>query len=306
MTSLVVSRRTLLTAAAGASLLPSVPASAQGPSATCVMIGDWGREGAQKQREVGLQMARTAETIGSQFVVSVGDNFYEDGVTGLDDPQWRASFEQIYGAPSLQTPWYVILGNHDYRGDVAAQIAYSDRSMRWKMPARYFQRGERLGDGTTIDFFYLDTSPFVTDYRHTKVAIDDQDTAAQVKWLDAALGASTAKWKIVIGHHPIYTVTGGKRNTPELIAQINPLLHKHGVRIYINGHDHNLQYLQRDQIHYITNGAGSEVYAPGAAKPGQFASGHHGFMTVDLSAERFAFTFVDDSGAELFAQQIVG
>jgi len=305
MPNFTVTRRGLLTTAAASLLPPTVHAQARGPAASFVLIGDWGRAGAEKQREVGVQMGRTAEAIGSQFVISVGDNFYEDGVTGLADPQWRDSFEAIYSAPSLQTPWYVILGNHDYRGDIQAQLDYSNRSMRWRLPARYFSRSERLGDGTTIEFFYIDTSPFVAEYRGTKVRIDDQDTTAQLKWLDTALGTSTAKWKIVIGHHPIYTVIGGKRNTRELIAQIEPLLQKHQVRIYINGHDHNLQYLQRNNIHYITNGAGSEVYEPGPAKPGQFASGHHGFMTANLSADRFQFSLIDDGGSALYTGEVL-
>ncbi len=305
MPASLFSRRTLIASVGASTLLPRVAAAASAPVMNFVIIGDWGRMGGEKQREVGVQMGRTAEAIDSRLVVSVGDNFYEDGVTGLCDPQWVDSFEAIYAAPSLQTLWDVILGNHDYRGDVEAQISYSAQSPRWRMPARYFARSERLADGTDIDFFYLDTNPFLVMYRGTETRIDGQDTAAQLKWLDAALGASKAAWKIVIGHHPIHTVTGKKRDTPELIAQLKPLLRKHGVRVYINGHDHNLQYLERDGIHFITNGAGSQVYEPGPAAPGQFASGHHGFMTVKLSADRFAFSFIDDVGAELFAASVI-
>lgn len=40
------------------------------------------------------------------FVISTGDNFYEDGLTGEDDPAFSKSFTDIYTAPSLQKPWY--------------------------------------------------------------------------------------------------------------------------------------------------------------------------------------------------------
>lgn len=43
------------------------------------------------------------------FVISTGDNFYEDGVTGPDDSAFNDSFFNIYTAPSLQKQWY--LGN---------------------------------------------------------------------------------------------------------------------------------------------------------------------------------------------------
>jgi acid phosphatase len=295
-----LSRRAVLAGAVGLAALPRVAAAVRAPSLDFVLIGDWGRAGAEKQREVGVQMGLKAEALQSRFVVSVGDNFYEDGVTSLTDPQWKDSFEAIYAAPSLQTPWDVILGNHDYIGSVSAQLGYGQISPRWRMPARYWQREELLPDGTKVAFFYIDTSPFLKAYRGTKVRIDDQNTAAQITWLDAALGASQAKWKIVIGHHPIHTVSGGKREGVDLIAQVKPVLLRHGVKIYINGHDHNFQTLERDGIQFITNGAGSATEEPGPAAPGQFSSGAHGFMTANLTAERFGYAFIDETGATLY------
>lgn len=51
-------------------------------------------------------MGRVGEELGIKFVVSVGDNFYETGLKGVDDPAFAASFTDIYTAPSLQTTWY--------------------------------------------------------------------------------------------------------------------------------------------------------------------------------------------------------
>ena len=110
-------------------------------------------------------MGREAERIGSAFTISVGDNFYEEGVRSTEDPKWAALFEQIYTAPALQSRWDVILGNHDYRGDVQPQIDYSGNSPRWRMPARYYSRRETLADGTAVDFFYLDTAGRAQDGR---------------------------------------------------------------------------------------------------------------------------------------------
>ena len=304
MTNTQLSRRTLLGLAAGTALLPSMPAAALEATLPFVLVGDWGRKGAKKQREVGAQMGVTAAEIGSRFVISMGDNFYSDGVSGIDDPQWISSFESIYHAAALQTPWHVILGNHDFQGSVEAQLAYSGRSKRWNMPARYFKTSESLPDGSIADFFYLDTNPFISAYRDTKIAIGGQDTAAQLAWLDAALGGSQARWKILIGHHPLYTVSGGKHDQPELIAAIKPLMRKHGISIYINGHQHNFQYLQVDGMHFITNGAGSKTSRPKTAGPGQFSSDRHGFMAAALTANSFAFRFIDDGGSELFAAQV--
>ena len=296
------------TAIVGASSAFAGPAVAADKTLNIVLIGDWGRNGHDEQRDVAVQMGKTAQAIGSRFTVSVGDNFYENGVTALNDPQWQNSFEQIYTAPSLQSPWKVILGNHDYRGNVQAQLDYSKLSHRWQLPARYYVETVALPDGARASFYYLDTSPFIKKYYGSTVRVEGQDTAAQLAWLDAQLAASTAEWNIVIGHHPIYTALdnsdGGDHDQPDLIARLNPILQKHSVPIYICGHDHVLQSVQMDGITYVVTGAGSQTYTPGPAIRGGFASGAHGFMAVRLSGKNLEYGLVDMHGSTLFTQTI--
>src|ERR1700692_2120748 len=144
-----VNRRKLLGGMVGAAALASVPrlqAAQLGGAVNFLVVGDWGRQGTNHQRDVAVQMGKAAAALGSRCVVSVGDNFYEDGVASTADPQWHSSFEEIYAAPSLQIPWYVALGNHDYRGVPQAQIDYAKSSMRWRMPSRYYKvSGADLG-----------------------------------------------------------------------------------------------------------------------------------------------------------------
>jgi tartrate-resistant acid phosphatase type 5 len=297
------------TALLGASASFAAPAEAAAKTLNFVLIGDWGRNGHDEQRDVAVQMGKTARAFGSEYTVSVGDNFYENGVTAVDDPQWQSSFEQIYTAPALQSPWKIVLGNHDYRGNVQAQLDYSKTSPRWRLPARYYTETVTLPDGARAAFYYLDTSPFIKKYYGSNVHVDGQDSQAQLDWLEAQLAASKAQWNIVIGHHPIYTAQaasdGYEHDMPDMIARLNPILQKHAVPIYICGHDHLLQSVQMDHITYVVTGAGSQTYAPGPAIRGGFASGAHGFMTVRLSGERFDYALVDMHGTALFSQSIL-
>jgi acid phosphatase len=306
-----VSRRTLMQGSAVLTAGAALPAAAEAAVETLnfVLIGDWGRMGRDYQTDVARQMGVTAASIGSRFTVSIGDNFYENGVASVDDPQWQSSFEQIYTAPSLQSPWKVILGNHDYRGNVQAQLDYAKTSKRWQMPARYYAESVALPGGGTADFFYLDTSPFIKKYAGTRTDIAGQDTDAQLAWLDKGLKASTANWKIVIGHHPIYTALAPEEHydhdQPDLIARLDPILRANDVKIYINGHDHNLQVVQVNGLTYVTNGAGSETYqASSAVIRGGFVSGNHGFMTMAVSAQKLDFALIDKDGRNLYAQSI--
>ena len=215
------------------------------------------------------------------------------------------SFERVYTDPALMTKWHVILGNHDYQGDAAAQLAYTATSPRWSLPAPYYTRVEALPDGTRVEFFFLDTSRYILEYLHRpKVRVQGQDKQAQLDWLQRALASSKAAWKIVVGHHQLYTVTGQHHDYPEMIGPFKPLLDRYGVRAYINGHEHNLEHIVVDGVHYITCGAGSATSPVVTPPPGQFASDHHGFMTMRLEAEALGFSFVDDAGATLYQGHI--
>src|SRR5262249_54738469 len=162
------------------------------------------------QRAVAAQMAATASSMRAAFIISTGDNFYPNGVTSDSDAQWKKTYEDVYTAPALQVPWYVALGNHDYRGDPDAEAAYSARSRRWEMPARYYTSTIAVDDTTKAEFFVLDTSPFVEKYK-TEASYAGQvgpvATAPQLHWLDSALRVSKAQWKIGVGHHTIYSAS---------------------------------------------------------------------------------------------------
>ena len=51
-------------------------------------------------------MGIVGEKLDVDFIISTGDNFYEDGLTGVQDPAFKDSFTDIYTAPSLKERWY--------------------------------------------------------------------------------------------------------------------------------------------------------------------------------------------------------
>ena len=53
-----------------------------------------------------MQMGIIGEKMDFDFVVSVGDNFYKNGLTGVDDKAFEESFTNIYTTKSLHKPWY--------------------------------------------------------------------------------------------------------------------------------------------------------------------------------------------------------
>ena len=295
-------------AAAIGSLLPRqlFAADAKSGGLNFLVFGDWGRNGEQDQLDVAAQMAVAAKERNAKFIISVGDNFYEHGVKSVDDPQWQTSFEKVYAAPALQVPWHVVLGNHDYHGDCDAQIAYHQTSPRWTMPARYYTRTEPIDADHAAEFFCLDTTPMKAsdDLAIPTRNVHSQDVPKQLAWLEAALAASKAQWKIVIAHHPVYS--GGEHgDTPYIVKNILPLLEKYNVQAYFNGHDHDLQHLQAGNVNLFCSGAGSKPRSTGTTAHTKFAKGScSGFTAVALHADTLDVRMIDDHGRLLYTTSV--
>lgn len=222
--------------------------------------------------DVQLNVSTAMGVIGAQlnpsFVLALGDNFYEDGISCLNDPtpgcttdatshRFKDTFEKVYTAPSLQVPWWLNAGNHDWHAvaNATAQLAYTHApgtSKRWNFPAFYYSMNTTFTDASsgaslTAQFVFIDTVILcglsVPGAKGQPVPPADADPASvQLQWLTATLAASTADWLIVAGHYPVFSVAE-HGSTACLIQQVQPLLVANKVALYINGHDHNLQHL---------------------------------------------------------------
>lgn len=286
-----------------------------------LVVGDWGREGEFNQTMVAEQMGRVGRQLKINFVVSVGDNFYQAGLKGPNDPKFQNSFSKVYTARSLQTPWYSVLGNHDYLGDTLLQIgdALTKKDNRWFCDRSYLLKHNLCGPSHTghchkfVEFFFIDTTPFVDKYwspeqkrtfdwrgiGHRQTYLD-----TQLEKLNSGLSSSSATWKIVIGHHTIRSL-GRHGDTHEMVKQVLPILEKLKVDMYLNGHDHCLEHIKREDstVHFVTSGAGSKSFQglrQGKPEDGlQFGYDGQGFISVSMAAQDLRIDFHDALGHKL-------
>jgi len=275
-------------------------------SLSFLVVGDWGRRGGFNQSEVAEQMGIIGEKLDIDFVISTGDNFYDDGLKGVDDPAFDESFTKIYTAPSLQKQWYSVLGNHDYRGDVLAQLSPTLR----KLDSRWLCLRSFILNAEIVEFFFVDTTPFVDKYfKEPKDDVYDwRGTLPRKQYLsnilmdlDLSLKESSAKWKIVVGHHTIRSA-GHHGNTDELVLQLLPILEENNVDLYINGHDHCLEHISspRSRIQFLTSGGGSKAWRGDVdwwnPEEMKFFYDGQGFMSVQITQTRVDIAFYDVFG----------
>lgn len=254
-------RRELLTRAPlviGAAALPGRAFAAPAADLTFLVVGDWGRRGDPRQRAVAAHMDARYCELGAKFVVATGDNFYNLGVGSIEDSHWGQSFERVY-SERLKSRWYAVLGNHDYGGSIGAQIAMTDRRPGWRMCRRWWD--ERMTGRPDVHLFFIDTVVWSGresfPFKWLGSAIKKGDQAVQAAWLDRALRSSDARFKLVFGHHPIYSI--GPHGGAMQLKELDDILRGGSATAYINGHDHCLYYIEKAGLHYICSGAGSEL-----------------------------------------------
>lgn len=267
-----------------------------------IIATDLGRNGRYDQKPIAELMGETANTIGAEFIISSGDTHHYLGIESVTDPLWMTNFELIYSHPELQIEWYPLLGNHEYKGNTQAVIDYSKVSRRWCMPDRYYTQVYKLENGESLRIVYIDTPPLIDKYRNESDKYPDavkQDMNKQLQWLDATLKASTEKWKIVVGHHPIYAETS-KDDDERLDMQkiVDPILRKYNVDMYICGHLHTFQHLKMKNsgIDYIVNSSGSLSRKPKAIEGTVFCSPETGFSVFSASSNEIVLYMVNNKG----------
>jgi hypothetical protein len=250
-----------------------------------VAFGDFGT-GSAAQMALGNTLAAYHSKRPFDFGVTLGDNFYSVGMESPADPRWQTQWEHVYGP--LGIPFYAALGNHDWGhpDSPAAEILYTKQTTTWRMPSSYYSF-----TAGSVQFFALDTQ---------SVALSER----QLRWLDEELSRSQARWKIVYGHHPIYS-GGAYEDRPDLISKLLPLL-RNRADAYIGGHDHNLQALRPEGNvrFYVAGGGGAGLYELRPYERSVFASRSNGFAVIDADANQLTVSLVDGNGATVYTDTL--
>jgi 3',5'-cyclic AMP phosphodiesterase CpdA len=195
-------------------------------------------------------------------LVTLGDNDYTRGTSFAAN--WTSSFGWLSAQGIVVAG---ALGNHD--------VEFSGGRYQFDllgMPGPYYVR--RVKD---VELVVLNSNAITT---------------AQTRWLKRTLARRSDLRRIVVFHHPAYTC-GEHRGSVTVQRAWVPLFERYGVRLVLNGHDHNYQRFKRKGVTYVVHGGGGaglyELSRCPAGYPARIrARLAHGFL--HLSADPGAIT----------------
>ena len=156
----------------------------------------------------------------SEFLVCGGDL-----ADGPRQSCWDEAFRDIDSVAQAM-PLLVVAGNHDYRKGV---IQWLER--RFPLTFSYFLDA-KIADNQVytlnygpVQFFLLDSN------RELPYLLTQRD------WLKAQLEQSRARWKIVVLHHPLFSIRSRSRNLIQRWV-FNDLLETYDVDLVLQAHEH--------------------------------------------------------------------
>ena len=273
---------------------------------TFLIAADLGRNGYYDQKPVAEMMGEVAAIADPKFIAALGDVHHFQGVRSVQDPLWETNFEWIYKHPELMIPWHPVLGNHEYRGDTQSVLDYSTISRRWEMPARYYAMTWSVSEKVEVLLLFIDTAPLIDKYREDSVDFGDagkQSLEQQLAWINTSLGVSRAKWKIIMGHHPIYAgTTKSKSERQDLQVRLQPLLDKYAVDVSVGGHIHNFQHIRvpGSGVDYFVNTSASQTRQVVHFEGALFGSPDSGFALCTVKEDELIITFVNKVGEIIY------
>ncbi len=277
----------LLTAISPKISASATPAATPSPSAIPVLrlavIGDFGL--------AGQPLADVADRVlGWQpdYILTTGDNNYPDGEQETIDANVGQYFHSYifpymgsYGEGAIENRFFPVLGNHDWNTPGAQP--YLDY---FTLPGNERYYDVPLG---AVHLFMLDSDSREPD--------GVGRSGAQAAWLQQAMAASTAPWKLVIMHHPPFS--SGYHGPVDWMEW--PFA-EWGASAVLAGHDHTYERLQIDGIPYFINGlGGGPIYAFNVIDEASQVryNEDYGAMLIDATPSEITFTFSNRSGQEI-------
>lgn len=211
------------------------------------------------------------------------------GVQSINDPELQDSFLTPF-KPFLETeiPFYLTVGNHDYKGDPAVYLEVAKDYPSIYHPSNFYTK--QFGQ---LCFFALDTTIFDKLYYFYK-------RGSQVKWLaeEVERMKDQCEFSIAVAHHPLFSSGDRDRANPQLAIFLENYVFG-TFDIYITGHNHVLadEGDHKKTLQLISATGALPGGSPLETDKGKFNIETPGYlrMTIDGNTARYEFISAEDN-----------
>ena len=204
-----------------------------------------------------------------------------DVIERPQDRYWNEYYKSM-DSISQTKPFIACPGNHEYLKGISGKL-----EERFIYNFSYFLDSQSNGNAV-FDICYGNTAIITLDSNR-----DTWTLFSQRSWLKKALEKNKdAKWKIVVLHHPFYSVRGKSRHY--FIRRLfEPLIQEYGVDIVLQGHEHcYARMIIKDKnnntttpIYLISHSSPKDYRIKLTEKYDRFGNGVNFYQTIDISSD---------------------
>ena len=211
------------------------------------------------------------------------------GVQSINDPELQDSFLTPF-KPFLETeiPFYLTVGNHDYKGDPAVYLEVAKDYPSIYHPSNFYTK--QFGK---LCFFALDTTIFDKLYYFYK-------RGDQIRWLAEEVEKlkDQCEFCIAVAHNPLFSSGDRDRANPQLAIFLENYIFG-TFDIYITGHNHVLadEGDHKKTLQLISATGALPGGSPLETDKGKFNIETPGYlrMTIDGNTARYEFVSAEDN-----------
>ena len=233
-------------------------------NATFCLFGDAGT-GTKDQEKVAKLLKE--ESCDAYFYL--GDIIYPKGLTSAEDKAAQELFFKYYGDILESKDMFLMMGNHDYHGNVEAWLEIAKKHPKLHYPSHYY-----LAKINDVCFPVMNTTDFKVQ---------------QMLWLNS-LNLNGCKHKILLGHHP--AKSSGKHKSPYFPLNLFLNYAMSFTNIYVAGHDHHLSYEgEVNGAHQFVSGAGGQLRSVNE-ELAVFAKSRLGFIKITQEGDDLVFGLI--------------
>jgi len=170
---------------------------------------------------------------GGDLIERPFDNYYAETFRDLD-------------SITTTMPLLTVTGNHDYMKGVVKEL-----ERRFSLTFSYFM-DSMVGENQVYKLSYANADFFLLDSDREPFYL-----WTQRRWLEEKLKASKAQWKIVVLHHPLYSIKGKYNNLMQR-WMFDDMIRDYQVDLVLQGHEH--QYARMTSENKEETGRTTPVY----------------------------------------------
>jgi hypothetical protein len=265
---------------------PALTTQAQSRNDRVAVIGDYGVDGPDL-----AGVADLIEAFGTDYIVTLGDNSYPLGNANLLDQNigkyfsdYIANYQGNFGPGALTNDFYPAIGNRDYDDTESLQPYLDYFTLPGNERYYHFRRGR-------VHWFLMNSDENEPDDPFDPDGI-------QGTWLENALAASSAPYRVVVLHHrPFVSASTGSRPVRQW-----PFV-EWGADVVLAGHSHLYERIDVLGTQYIVNGLGggslgSSIHEPVAGSQVRSAD-DHAAQLVDVTYRRMRFRAVTNDDVQI-------